>query len=205
MKKVKKRSILKSAGPKRQAAKPGLTTTYAAEYQDPRESVDRSLGGQSFHSKNLDMSPSGAYYVGKERDPKDLGFLVDDYFKPVLELQDGIEAIKTELVMRRDYSLPSAFNVFSDSRLANISVEQFMFGLEALGIPTTRERICLLFKRFDKTRDGTLSYEELAAALVPRDARYADELNGRQSVELFSHETMELFKSLLLRMIDSEV
>lgn len=154
----------------------------------------------SFQSKNLDVYPDYA-----RRDPKELGFLVDEYFKPVLEIQDGIEAIKTELVMRRDFSLPSAYNVFSDSRMNNISVDQFMFGLEALGIPTTRERICLLFKRYDKTRDGTLSYEELAAAMCPRDARYAEELNGRQSVELFSHETMELFKSLILRMIDSEV
>ena len=137
-------------------------------------------------------SPSVAY--AKQDDQKELAFLMEDYFKPLLAIQDGIEAVKVDLCMKRDFSLPSAYNIFSDSRNTNISIEQFMFGLQALGIPTTRDRICLLFKRFDKSRDGALSYEELSAALVPRDARYADELNGRQAVELFSHETMELFK-----------
>ena len=82
--------------------------------------------------------------------------------------------------------------------MSNIDVEQFMIGLEGLGIPTTKERIYYLFRRFDKTEDGTLSYEELAAALVPKDERYAYELTSRQSVQLFSDKTMELFKMLLL-------
>lgn len=60
--------------------------------------------------------------------------------------------------------------------MSNIGIDQFMHGLEGLGIPSTIERVAFLFRRFDKTRDGTLSYEELASALLPKNERYAYEL-----------------------------
>ena len=44
---------------------------------------------------------------------QDLVYLVRDYFEPILEIESGTELLKTELAMRKDFSLAAAFSMFS--------------------------------------------------------------------------------------------
>ena len=65
---------------------------------------------------------------------QDLVYLVRDYFEPILELESGTELLKTELAMRKDFTLAAAFNQFSRTMQAKIPVEDFLFALDHMGL-----------------------------------------------------------------------
>lgn len=42
-------------------------------------------------------------------------FLAREYLQEIFDLENGLEALKTELALRRDFTLGGAFNLFSRS------------------------------------------------------------------------------------------
>lgn len=57
-----------------------------------------------------------------------------DYFEPILEIESGTELLKTELVMRKDFTLAGAYNLFSRTMQAKVPVEDFLFALDHMGV-----------------------------------------------------------------------
>ena len=50
-----------------------------------------------------------------------------------------------------------------------------------IGVHVTLDDVHLFFERYDKNRDGRLTYHEFAEALTPEDPYYASLLNRRPS------------------------
>ena len=136
---------------------------------------------------------------------QDLMFLVTDYFEPLLEYESSVELLKTELCMRRDFSLASAFNLFSRTLQAKVTLEDFMFALDKLGITGNPKDVSLMYRRYDSDNDNRLGFWEFCNWMLPIDVRYREEVEQRQACTEFSHETMDLFKRLLTKVIQTEV
>ena len=62
------------------------------ETVSPREDRDRR------DSKNMDAS---------------LVFLLREYFREILAIEGGLDSVKKELAMKRDFTLAGAFNLFT--------------------------------------------------------------------------------------------
>ena len=67
---------------------------------------------------------------------QDLVYLVRDYFEPILEIESGTELLKTELVMRKDFTLAAAYNQFCRTLQGKVPVEDFLFALDHMGVKT---------------------------------------------------------------------
>ena len=59
-------------------------------------------------------------------------FLMRDYIQEMLDIENGMEALKSELALRRDFTLGGAFNLFSRTLQGRVTVEELLFGLERL-------------------------------------------------------------------------
>jgi hypothetical protein len=51
-----------------------------------------------------------------------------------LEIESGTELLKTELVMRKDFTLAAAYSMFSRTLQGKIPVEDFLFALDHIGV-----------------------------------------------------------------------
>ena len=60
--------------------------------------------------------------------------IIRDYFEQLLNIISAFEKQKIELSLRRDFTLMSAYNQFSRSMQAKLTIEEFMFGLDRLDI-----------------------------------------------------------------------
>ena len=110
---------------------------------------------------------------------QDMLFVVNEYIEPVLELEGNLEEIKTALAMKRDFSLASAFNLFSRTLQAKVTLEDFLYGLDRLGIAQQPMDVSLMYRRFDSDTDGRLGFWEFSNAILPVDERYRDEVEQR--------------------------
>ena len=137
-------------------------------------------------------------------DNADLVFMARDYLEPLLELEAGTEALKTELAQRRDFSLAAAYNLFSRTLQAKIPVEDFLFALDRLQIPVNPRDVGHMYRRYDSDQDGRLGFWEFSNALLPVDQRYREDVEQRQAAVAISAETMELLKRVLRRSVEAE-
>ena len=71
--------------------------------------------------------------------------------------------------------------MFDSSGIGSISVSDLKYGLADIGVSVSLEEVELFFKRYDRDRDGRLSFCEFASSLIPKDCYQADILNRRQS------------------------
>ena len=75
--------------------------------------------------------------------------LVRDVFAVILELENSLETERKALARRRDFTLLGAFNYFANSPQYKLSIEEYTFGLERLGINVDPRHVSCLFNRYD--------------------------------------------------------
>ena len=113
--------------------------------------------------------------------------------------------MKTELALRRDFSLGGAFNMFSRSLQGKVTADELLFGLDRLDLTVVPQDLDFFFRRYDSDQDGRLGFWEFSNALLPVDIRYRDDVEQRQQAYEMSLQTKDLFRRVLRRGIDMEV
>lgn len=76
-------------------------------------------------------------------------FLLREYFREVLAIEGDLDKIKKELAMKRDFTLAGAFNIFTGYSQARISSNDFLYGLERLGVVCDIADARLVVERYD--------------------------------------------------------
>ncbi len=82
--------------------------------------------------------------------------------------------------MQPDFNLYDAFRIFDDRNYGYITLPDFKYSLQDIGVYAPLEQLELFFKRYDRNRDGRLTYSEFCDALVPLDPYYARQVNYRR-------------------------
>jgi len=76
-------------------------------------------------------------------------FICREYFEQVLDIESSFEALKTELALRRDFTLSGAFNLFSRTLQGKVSVDEMLFGLDRLDMLVVPRDIDFFYRRYD--------------------------------------------------------
>ena len=76
-------------------------------------------------------------------------YLLRDYFREILAIEGSLDQVKRELAMKRDFTLAGAFNVFTGYSQARISANDFLYGLERLGVVCDLQDARLVVDRYD--------------------------------------------------------
>jgi Ca2+-binding EF-hand superfamily protein len=118
-----------------------------------------------------------------------------------LKEQAGIEAdierAKENLAMKPDFNLYDAFRHIDTKSYGNVNALELKYALEDMGVYAHMDEIDLFFSRYDKNRNGRISFSEFCDAFSPADAYYASMLNRRSSnsaYPAFSYSTTCDFK-----------
>ena len=72
-----------------------------------------------------------------------------EYLQEILDIENGFEAVKTELALRRDFTLGGAFNLFSRSMQGKVTADELLFGLDRLDMAIVPADIEFFFRRYD--------------------------------------------------------
>lgn len=107
-------------------------------------------------------------------------FIAREYMQEVMDIESGFEGLKTELALRRDFTLGGAFNLFSRSLQSKVTADELLFGLDRLDVSIAPADIDFFFRRYDSDQDGRLGFWEFSNALLPVDMRYRDDVEQRQ-------------------------
>lgn len=107
-------------------------------------------------------------------------FMAREYMQEVMDIESGFEGLKTELALRRDFTLGGAFNLFSRSLQSKVTADELLFGLDRLDVSIAPADIDFFFRRYDSDQDGRLGFWEFSNALLPVDMRYRDDVEQRQ-------------------------
>lgn len=78
-----------------------------------------------------------------------LKVVMRDYIREVLSLEGGLEVIKRDLAVRKDFTLEAVFNMFTGYTTARISPNDMLYGLERLGVVCDIADAKLIIERFD--------------------------------------------------------
>lgn len=132
-------------------------------------------------------------------------FMAREYMQEIMDIESGFEALKTELALRRDFTLGGAFNLFSRSMQSKVTADELLFGLDRLDVTIAPADIDFFFRRYDSDQDGRLGFWEFSNALLPVDIRYRDDVEQRQQAYEMSLQTKDSFKRVLRRSIDMEI
>ena len=151
---------------------------------------------RSPYSKELAMMQEG---------DASLVYLTREVFKEFLAIEGDLEQTKKELCLRADFTLAGAFNKFSDNTHGRINANDLLFGLEKLGITCDISDAKLIIDRYDADKDCRLGFWEFSNAFLPIQANIRDELERKRAIWDISHETLELLKKTLRKIVDSEV
>lgn len=87
-------------------------------------------------------------------------------------LEQELENHKILMAQKVDFNIFDAFNVFDIDRRGMISVTELQVGLNAIGVYPTFDECQLFMARYDRTKDGKLTYMEFQDAFLPLDAYY---------------------------------
>jgi len=131
--------------------------------------------------------------------------IVRDVFQDLLDLENSIEVVRRELGMRRDFTLGAAYDLFTKNPQQQISIDEFLFGLDRLDLRISQDDAILFFARYDSNESGRLGFWEFSNALLPIDIRLRDEIEQRSQPYDLSYETKGLFIRVMRSVIDLEV
>lgn len=71
--------------------------------------------------------------------------------------------------MRRDFNLFDAYRIFDTRSTGQISVSDIKLALYDIGLMATYDEVELFVNRYDKDRNGRLSFSEFCDAIIPKD------------------------------------
>jgi hypothetical protein len=94
-------------------------------------------------------------------------------------LEQELENHKVLLAQQKDFNIYDAFNIFDLSRSGAFSVTELQVGLNAIGVYPTFDECQLFMARYDRSKDGKLTFTEFQDAFLPLDAYYAAMLSRR--------------------------
>ena len=72
-----------------------------------------------------------------------------EYIRELLALEGGLELIKKDLAVRRDFTLEGVFNQFTGYSTARICCNDLLYGLERMGVVCDIADCKLIVDRFD--------------------------------------------------------
>ena len=130
---------------------------------------------------------------------------LNDFLNLLMTAETDIEEIKKELAKREDFNCGDTFLIFDKDNKGYITKEDFKKGLNLLNINIDDYLINVIFKRFDLTKKNELNYADFFDMLVPFEKIYRNDIEQRppksfsqkQSLELMSKETKDVFKNVL--------
>lgn len=96
-----------------------------------------------------------------------------------IQLERRLEKSKQDIVLRPDFNTFDVFRMFDEKSDGAITIVDFQRGLRDLVINYTESDSELFFRRYDRNRDGRLSFSEFVAALTPDDP-YTSGLLGKR-------------------------
>lgn len=80
-------------------------------------------------------------------------------------------------MQKQDFNLKDAFQIFENK----LDVKGIKEGLDAIGVYPTKKEVDNFISRYDRNRDGKLTFEDFAEAFTPMDDYYAHMLTIRPS------------------------
>jgi Ca2+-binding EF-hand superfamily protein len=104
-----------------------------------------------------------------------------NYLRDLMTLETDLEAAKSHLAAKPDFSLVDCFRLFDFTGRGWASFDEFREGLASLGLYPSLSDMELVFERYDRDRDGTLSYSEFCDIFAPKSAEHHSILNARNS------------------------
>ena len=137
----------------------------------------------------------------------------NDFLILLMAAETEIEEIKKELAKQEDFNCGDAFLIFDKDNKGYITKEDFKSGLNLLNINIDDYLINIVFKRFDLTKKSELNFADFFDMLIPFEKIYRNNIEQRspkstsqkQSLELLSKETKEIFKNVLDIIIKYEI
>jgi Ca2+-binding EF-hand superfamily protein len=100
--------------------------------------------------------------------------------------------------MKPDFNLYDAFRLIDRKNYGNLNAIELKYALDDMGLYTTIEETELFFTRYDKNKNGQITFSEFCDAFTPADYYYSSLLNKRSSnrpqYPTFASSTMMDFK-----------
>lgn len=85
-----------------------------------------------------------------------------------MENEKTSNLLKKRLSEREDFTLQEAFSVLDKDQNGYISIDEFRAILNDYAIIPTISDLISLMKRFDKNRDGRVTYKEFLSEMTPK-------------------------------------
>ena len=76
-------------------------------------------------------------------------FMAREYVQEIMDIESGFETLKTELALRRDFTLGGAFTLFSRSMQGKVAADELLFGLDRLDLTIVPADIDFFYRRYD--------------------------------------------------------
>jgi len=99
-----------------------------------------------------------------------------------------LEKKRIDLSLRNDFCLTELFSIFDQRSTAYINLSDFQKFSYDNKIDLDTEDICIIIDRYDKDRDGMLSYNEFCNIFYPENSEYRNKLRERVTRKVFRFE-----------------
>ena len=134
------------------------------------------------------------------------------YLKLLIKSEKEIEFARRDLMRQGDFNAEDAFRLFEVEGRNLINKEDLKYGLRILGIKPTAAQIQLLMDRYDLNGNGYIDYDDFFDMVISfKDEDRQDEKRRipkrgirNRDINLFSHQTKELYKKLFNVIIEEE-
>jgi Ca2+-binding EF-hand superfamily protein len=134
-----------------------------------------------------------------------------EFSKDLIFLENELDRAKTDLALRSDFTVEDAFRIFELNGRNYITDLDFKYGLNSLGLFPSQEEVNILFKRYDLSNQGVLSYADFFDMIAPLDREYKRILESRRPssdyyprTEAFLSSTRISLQNVLRLLISSE-
>lgn len=102
--------------------------------------------------------------------------------KELCNLEQELETGKINLAHKSDFNLFDAFNIFDQPvRDGQVTTNELMQGLNAIGVYPTYDEADLFLNRYDKSGDRRLNFSEFSQSFLAHDQYYSSMVNRRGS------------------------
>ena len=120
-----------------------------------------------------------------------------------------LEDKRKNLSMRFDFCLTESFSQFDVNKTGYVGLNDFDVYAKKSGIALTREDWAILIDRYDKDRDGYLSFSEFIEIFAPYTKNYRDTMTQRSTTNVekffdYTVQTKKLLKDLLYSCVTCE-
>lgn len=170
-----------------------------------------------FRTTNLGKLNTSSYdYISLEEE----NFI--SLLRNVIEIENDIEKIKLDLVLRTDFNIEDGFRIFELDSRGYINDLDLKYGLNSLDVFPSAEEINLLMRRYDLRGEGVLRYTNLfklfsfsnfLTMIAPNDREYRRMLENRipsnftpryNKIDVFLSATKIIFSNLLNNLVRAE-